>query len=97
MASLSQLLSQQIGATVVDKTGLTGKYDFTLSFTPDNFMINGHPPGGGTGPDSGAQSQEPVGPSLFTAVQEQLGLKLVAEKQSVDVVVIDHIEQPSEN
>ena len=94
MATLSQLLSQQISATVVDKTGLTGKYDFTLSFTPDNFMINGHPPGG-AGPDSGAQSQEPVGPSLFTAVQEQLGLKLVAEKQSVDVVVIDHIEQPT--
>jgi len=97
MASLAQLLSQQMGATVVDKTGLTGKYDFTLSFTPDNFMINGHPPGGGAGPDGGAQSQEPVGPSIFTAVQEQLGLKLVAEKQAVDVVVIDHIEQPTAN
>ena len=98
IASLSQLISQQIGATVVDKTGLTGKYDFTLSFMPDNFMVNGQmmrPPGGGT-PD-GAQTQEPVGPSLFTAVQEQLGLKLVAEKESVDVIVIDHIDQPSAN
>ena len=99
MPFLAQLISQQLGATVVDKTGLTGKYDFTLSFTPDNFMINGRMmgPGGGAGPDSGAQSQEPVGPSIFTAVQEQLGLKLVAEKENVDVVVIDHIEQPSEN
>ncbi len=97
-ASLSQLISQQISATVVDKTGLTGKYDFTLSFMPDNFMINGQmmrPPGGGT-PD-GTQSQEPVGPSLFTAVQEQLGLKLVAAKEPVDVVVIDQITQPTEN
>jgi bla regulator protein blaR1 len=100
MPSLAQLISQQLGATVVDKTGLTGKYDFTLSFTPDNFMINGRmmgPGGGGPAGDSGAQSQEPVGPSLFTAVQEQLGLKLVAEKENVDVVVIDQIEQPTAN
>jgi len=98
MASLSQIISQQIGATVVDKTGLTGKYDLTLSFMPDNFMLNGHmmgPGGGGPPGDSGTQTQEPVGPSLFTAVQEQLGLKLVAEKESVDVIVIDHVEQPS--
>lgn len=99
MASLSQLLSQQIGATVVDKTGLTGKYDFTLSFMPDSGGMGPmgmRPPGAGPPPD-GAQSQEPVGPSLFTAVQEQLGLKLVAEKEPVDVVVIDHIEPPSAN
>ncbi len=98
MASLAQLISQQISATVVDKTGLTGKYDFTLAFMPDNFMVNGQmmrPPGGGT-PD-GAQSQEPVGPSIFTAVQEQLGLKLIAEKEPVDVVVIDQIAQPTAN
>lgn len=99
MASLSQLLSQQIGATVVDKTGLTGKYDFTLSFTPDSGGMGPmgmRAPAAGPPPD-GAQTQEPVGPSLFTAVQEQLGLRLVAEKQSVGVVVIDHIEQPSAN
>jgi bla regulator protein blaR1 len=99
MASLSQLISQQVSATVVDKTGLAGKYDFTLSFTPDNFMMNGQMmrQGGGAGSDGGAETQEPVGPSIFTAVQEQLGLKLVAEKQPVDVVVIDHIEQPTAN
>jgi uncharacterized protein (TIGR03435 family) len=98
MASLSQLISQQIGATVADKTGLTGKYDFTLSFMPDNFMLNGQmmrPPGGAT--QDGAQSQEPVGPSLFTAVQEQLGLRLEAKKEPVDVVVIDQLEQPTPN
>ncbi len=96
MASLSQLISQQIGATVVDKTGLTGKYDFTLMFMPDSNMgPMMRPPG--AGPDGGAESQEPVGPSLFTAVQEQLGLKLEAEKQPVDVVVIDEVAQPTAN
>jgi uncharacterized protein (TIGR03435 family) len=96
MATLTNIISQQLSATVVDKTGLAGKYDFTLSFAPDP---NGGPmmrPPGGPAPD-GAASQEPVGPSLFAAVQEQLGLKLVAEKQAVDVVVVDHIEQPTEN
>lgn len=100
MAGLARLIAQQIGATVVDKTGLTGKYDFTLSFMPDNFMVNGQmmgAAGGGAGGDGGAQSQEPVGPSIFTAVQEQLGLKLEARKEAVDVVVIDHIEQPTAN
>ncbi len=100
MASLSQLISQQIGGTVVDKTGLSGKYDFTLSFLPDSGGMGPmgmRPPGAEPGQGGGAQSQEPVGPSLFTAVQEQLGLRLVAEKEPVDVVVIDHIEQPSEN
>jgi len=99
MASLSQLISQQIGATVVDKTGLTGKYDFTLSFMPDMAVGSGpmmRPPGGGPPPES-AQTQEPVGPSLFTAVQEQLGLKLEARKEPVDVIVIDHIEPPTAN
>jgi uncharacterized protein (TIGR03435 family) len=96
MASLSQLISQQIGATVIDKTGLTGKYDFTLMFMPDSNMgPMMRPPG--AGPDGGAESQEPVGPSLFTAVQEQLGLKLEAQKQPVDVIVIDQIEQPMAN
>lgn len=96
MASLSQSIAQQIGSTVVDKTGLTGKYDYTLSFMPDNMPGPMMGPRGGS-PDGNAQQQEPVGPSIFTAVQEQLGLKLEAQKQPVDVVVIDHIEQPSAN
>jgi uncharacterized protein (TIGR03435 family) len=97
MASLSQMISQQLGATVVDKTGLAGKYDFTLNFAPDpNGGMPMMRPPSGPAPD-GAASQEPVGPSLFAAVQEQLGLKLVAERQAVDVIVIDRIEQPTEN
>ena len=97
MAILVRMISQQTGSTVVDKTGLTGSYDYTLSFTPDqgNGPMGMAP--GGHGPDGAEQSQEPPAPLIFTALQEQLGLKLVAQKQQVDVIVIDHIEQPSGN
>lgn len=96
VAGLVNMLSNQTGSTVVDKTGLTGNYDYTLSFAPDQGVgpMMGMAKGGAS-PDG--QAPEPVGPSLFTALQEQLGLKLVAQKQKVDVVVIDHIEQPSAN
>ena len=70
-------LSGIAGRVVIDKTGLTGKYDFDLTWSPNNE------------PDSG--------PSIFTAVEEQLGLKLESAKAPVDVVVIDHLERPSEN
>lgn len=98
IGSLIEMLSQQIGITVVDDTGLTGKYDYTLSWMPDEdswhlmgLPIPGPPPG------KGEQSQQSVGPSIFTALDEQLGLKAEARKASVDVIVIDHIEPPSAN
>jgi bla regulator protein blaR1 len=69
------------GRTVVDQTGLKGTYDFTLTWSDQP-----------VGAEGGADV-----PSLFTAVQEQLGLKLVATKVPVEVIVIDHIEKPSEN
>jgi len=98
MESLIEMISQQVGITVVDKTGLTGKYDFTLSWMPDEgaWQLMGLPIPGPP-PEGSAQPQEPVGPSIFTAVQEQLGLKLEAQKEKVDVIVIDRIEQPSAN
>jgi uncharacterized protein (TIGR03435 family) len=105
MANLTQTISEQLGGTVVDKTELTGNYDFTLSWMPDEgagpMMVGSAPmtmrmPAGGTPPDGGT-SQEGSGPSLFTALQEQLGLKLEARKTPVEVFVIDHIEQPSPN
>jgi bla regulator protein blaR1 len=93
-ALIARWISLQLGSTVVDKTGLTGKYDYSLSFAPDESMKAGIlPPGSG----AGASPPEAEGPSIFTAVQEQLGLKLVARKEPVDVVVIDHFEQPTEN
>ncbi len=88
-------ISHQTGNTVVDQTGLTGKYDYTLSWMPEHPMMKasdtGQQPGGG---DSAISE---TGPSLLTALQEQLGLKLVPQKEPVDVIVIDHIQQPSPN
>jgi bla regulator protein BlaR1 len=82
------LLSQQVGRPVIDKTGLTGRYDFILDFTRD-LAVN-VPHDSGAAPDPGAVS-------IFTAVQQQLGLKLEPGKGPVDVIVIDHAEKPSGN
>jgi uncharacterized protein (TIGR03435 family) len=71
--------------TVVDKTGLTGKYDLDLKWKPE---------GDAPSADDGAAES---GVSIFTAVQEQLGLKLQPTKGPVETLVIDHVEQPSEN
>jgi uncharacterized protein (TIGR03435 family) len=70
-----------VGRPVLNKTDLKGPYDITLDWTPDSVIANG-----GDG-----------GPSIFTAVQEQLGLKLEPTKSSFEFVVIDHVERPSEN
>lgn len=93
---LARVLSQQLGRTVVDKTGLTGNYDFTLQWTPDDAPPPMHG-GADGGPPHNESGTDAVGPSLFTAVQEELGLKLEPTKGAVDVIVIDHIDPPSEN
>ena len=98
IANLVRHLSLQLGRTVIDKTGLAGKYDFTLKWTPDEIrssMFKG-PESGPPGPASTAFSDS-SGPSLFTALEEQLGLKLESQKGPVEIVVIDHVERPSEN
>jgi uncharacterized protein (TIGR03435 family) len=77
---------------VVDQTALEGKFDFTLKFTPDDSQFNGHPPPLPAKTDSTESS-----PSLFDAVQQQLGLKLEAQKTAVDVLAVDHAEKPSGN
>lgn len=86
VSGLVDVLSREVHRTVIDKTGLTGKYDLKLKFTPDEGpapMLNG-------APDTSA-------PSIFTALEEQLGLKLQPAKGPVTTLVIDHVEQPSEN
>jgi bla regulator protein blaR1 len=96
MKNLTHALSPQVDRTILDKTGLTGSYDYTLKWTPD--FLPPPPPGGSQGgPPSGDSPPDANGPSLFTAIQEQLGLKLEPQKGPVDVIVIDHIEQPSPN
>jgi uncharacterized protein (TIGR03435 family) len=74
---------------VVDQTGLTDRFDFTVKFTPDPSMMPGLPR-----PPQPADADAP--PDLFTAVQ-QVGLKLESTKAKVDVLVIDKLEKPSEN
>ena len=71
-----------VGRTVVDQTGLTGPYDFKLEWTPENTPVT---------------DSVNAGPSIFTAVEEQLGLQMKPTKGSLDTIVIDHVEMPSEN
>jgi len=81
LTNLMFLLGRETGRPVVDKTGLTGKYDFTLEFEPV----------------ARAGKEDTGRPSVFTALEEQIGLKLVPAKEPVDVLVIDSIEQPAAN
>jgi uncharacterized protein (TIGR03435 family) len=78
---------------VVDHTGLTDRYDFNLTWTPDETQFAQM--GARVPPPTGDDPTAP--PSLYTAVQEQLGLKLEAGKAATDVIVIDHVEKPSAN
>jgi uncharacterized protein (TIGR03435 family) len=92
---LSQLafsLAQMVQRVVLDRTGLTGNYDLELTYTPDQ-MPQGTPPPGAPAPPP----IDPNGPSIFTALQEQLGLRLDAQRGPVDVLVIDSVERPTEN
>jgi len=82
VSTLVDMLSSRLQRIVVDKTGLAGKYDLDLTWTPDD--------GSTAAPDSNA-------PSIFTALQEQLGLHLQPSKSPVETFVIDHVELPSEN
>jgi uncharacterized protein (TIGR03435 family) len=92
-AALVQVLGYTLHSVVSDETGLDGReYDMHLQWTPDDIGVSPPQPGGTPAPLPDA-----VGPSIFTAVQEQLGLKLESRKGPVDVVVIDHAEKPSEN
>jgi len=106
VAQLSDMLANQLGRPVVDQTGLTKPYDYTLEYVPDEGqrpmggMVMMGPGGdhGGAGGPGGASAPETSGPTLFTAVQEQLGLKLEAKKGPLDLIVIDTAEKtPTEN
>ena len=77
---------------VVDETGLKGRYDFSFTFTPDDTMFNGHPPAAPNKTDT-----TEAAPSLFEAFQQQLGLKLDAQKTNVPVIAIDHVDKPTAN
>jgi bla regulator protein blaR1 len=97
MAGLAQLLSQQLGRPVIDKTGIQGTFDVEMHWTPEPGQ-GGGPFGGGAPPPPDAIAQSDTsGPSIFTAVQEQLGLKLDSTKGPVEIMVIDSASKPTEN
>jgi uncharacterized protein (TIGR03435 family) len=94
MADFATMISGTAQRVVVDKTGLTGYYDIALTYTPANDQLpQGPPPPGAPAPPP----IDPDGPTFFTAIQEQLGLKLDNQRGPVEVVVIDSIQQPTEN
>ena len=95
LSMLVTVLSRSLGRTIIDKTGLSGNYDFNLDWNPDEG--GSAPPRPQDGAAASAASAPDSRPSIFTAVQEQLGLKLESTKAPVDVIVIDHIEKPTEN
>ncbi len=87
--TLARFLGIDVQRPIIDRTGLTARYDFTLDWTPDR----------PTSADdtSKAAATDPTGPTVFTALQEQLGLRLESQKGPVDTLVIDRVEKPSAN
>ena len=82
MASLVNVLSRQMERVVTDKTGLTGRYDLNLAWSRD---------------DGGTAANDPASPSIVTALEEQLGLRLRAAKLPVETLVVDHVALPAGN
>jgi uncharacterized protein (TIGR03435 family) len=87
MQFVAMLQRAVLDRTVVDQTGLSGTFDFELEWTPDENQFSGNLP----------RSVEPTKPSLFVAMQEQLGLRLEATRGPVQTIVIDRVERPSQN
>ena len=86
---LAEELSKETGRDVIDKTGLSGRYDLKLHWTPDESAVSAL--------DGSASPATDAGPALFTALEEQLGLKLEPAKGPVQVLVVDKVEMPSAN
>jgi uncharacterized protein (TIGR03435 family) len=88
MGTLAGFLGGSLGQRVTDNTGVIGGFDIRLEWTPTeveaDYKYDDRP-------------IDPTGPSIFAAIQEQLGLKLEASKGPIEVLVIDHVERPSEN
>ena len=91
LSLFTRLLSQRLDRAVVDKTNLDGRFDIRLYWTPDVGEV-ALDPGGNPLPPA-----NDTGPSIFTAIQEQLGLRLESTTGLVDLIIIDHVEKPSAN
>jgi uncharacterized protein (TIGR03435 family) len=84
MQFFTSLLALMVSRTIVDKTGLTDTYDIDLAFTPERQL-------------PGVEPADPTGPSIYTALREQLGLRLEQQRELEEVLVIDRVERPTEN
>jgi uncharacterized protein (TIGR03435 family) len=93
LTEFARSLSNQVQRIVVDRTGLTGNWDFELSYAFDPAQV----PAGLRAPGEDPPAVDPNAPSLFTAVQEQLGLKLEATRGPVEVLIIDRLERPTDD
>ena len=91
-----ELLSHLLDRPVVNKTGIDVRYDFHVEFAIDESTPK-FLPGGGMSQMPPQTSDEPAGPSVFTVLQTQLGLKLDAVKGPGDLLVIDRVERPTAN
>jgi uncharacterized protein (TIGR03435 family) len=93
---LAAQLERELSRVVIDKTGLNGEYDYSLAWTPE--PGEGGPESLGLSPQPApAESADSKGPSIFTALQEQLGLRLESQRGPVEVIVIERVEKPSAN
>jgi uncharacterized protein (TIGR03435 family) len=93
MAQLALNLAEVLQQPVLDATGVAGKFDLILEWTPDDLQAK--PPSADQ--RAGNAPESPAGPSIFAALQEQFGLKLESGRVSAEVLVIDSAEKPSEN
>ena len=91
MSIFADVLSDQVGRTVINRTGLNEYFNFTLKWVPTP------PAAAAQDPNLPSRPTGPDGPSIFTALQEQLGLRLESERGPVEVIVIDSVERPTEN
>ena len=89
MANLARYVGGKLGLVAVDQTGLKGVYDFKVDWTVDTGLDTGGLPG--------IDPRDPLRSAVFTALQDQLGLKLAAQKIAVPMLIIDHVERPTEN
>jgi len=94
LSMFAALLCLIVDHPVIDKTGITDYFEIHLRFSPDDLAA---PRPATDAPGATAEVRAPDAPGIFQAIQEQLGLRLVRAKGPVDVLVIDHIERPSEN
>jgi uncharacterized protein (TIGR03435 family) len=86
-SAIADALSQRLGTNVLNNTGLNGRYDFKMTWTPDRSGV----------PSEAPSWPENLGPSLVNGLQQQLGLQLKQDSAPMEVLVIDHIEKPAGN